>query len=148
MKARILVVEDHAQFRQAIHSILSRDGDLEVIAEAVDGLAAVQCAEELKPDLIVLDIGLPKLNGLEAARRIAHVAPASKIIFLTQESSVEVVRRAFHLRACGYVVKSDAENDLLPAIHAVLRGDTFLGLRFNEELRTDVLQGGARISLV
>jgi len=91
---RVLVVEDFAPFRRLICAMLaSRDG-LEVIGQAADGLEAVQKAADLKPDLILLDIGLPKLNGLEAARRILTVAPQSRVIFLSQESSPEVVQAA------------------------------------------------------
>jgi DNA-binding NarL/FixJ family response regulator len=90
-----------------------------------NGLEAVQKAQELKPDLILMDIGLPGLNGIEAARRIRTLAPDSKIIFLTQESSPEVVREAVSLGASGYVLKSQAETDLLIAVDAVLQSKQF-----------------------
>jgi DNA-binding NarL/FixJ family response regulator len=91
---RILVVEDFAPFRKFIRSTLVERADLQVICEVADGLEAVQKAEELKPDLILLDIGLPTLNGIEAARQIRKLAPQSKIIFLTQESSADMVEEA------------------------------------------------------
>jgi len=90
-----------------------------------NGLEAVQKAQELKPDLILMDIGLPGLNGMEAARRIRTLAPNSKIIFLTQESSPELVREAASLGASGYVFKSKAETDLLIAVDSVLQGKQF-----------------------
>ena len=96
-----------------------------MICGVSNGLEAVQKAQELKPDLILMDIGLPGLNGMEAARRIRTLAPNSKIIFLTQESSPELVREAVSLGASGYVFKSKAETDLLIAVDSVLQGKQF-----------------------
>jgi DNA-binding NarL/FixJ family response regulator len=123
----VLVVEDFAPFRRFICSILEKRRDLQVICEVSDGLEAVQKAEELKPDLILLDIGLPTLNGIEAARRIREVAPDSKIIFLSQESSPDLVREALNLGALGYVVKTRAANDLLAAVESVVSEKQFVG---------------------
>jgi DNA-binding NarL/FixJ family response regulator len=100
--------------------------DLQVIGEVSDGLEAVQKAEELKPDLILLDIGLPTLNGIEVARRIRKLAPESRVIFLSQESSAEVVQEALSLGARGYVVKANAGRELLAAVEAVILGKTFV----------------------
>src|SRR6266436_2651248 len=103
---RVLVVEDFASFRRFICSTLATNPDLQVICEVADGLEAVEKAEELKPNLILLDIGLPSLNGIDAARQIRRCAPKSKIIFLTQESSADVVQEALSLGALGYVSKT------------------------------------------
>lgn len=97
-----------------------------------DGLEAVREAQRLQPDLILLDIGLPTLNGLEAARRIRTLSPISKIVFVTQESSADVVQEALNIGASGYVVKADAGTELIAAITAVLRGEPFVGNRFAE----------------
>jgi len=94
---RLLVVEDFAPFRKFIRSTLGERADLQVICEVADGLEAVRKAVELKPDLILLDIGLPTLNGIEAARQIRKLAPESRIIFLTQESSADVMQEALSL---------------------------------------------------
>ena len=94
----------------------------QVIAEASDGSEAIQKAEELKPDLIVVDVGLPKLNGIEAARKIRQLSPSSKIVFLSLNKNLEVVRAALSTGAQGYVHKTDARRELLPAVDAVLRG--------------------------
>lgn len=145
MKARILLVDDHGQFRQLARSFLDRGDDFEVIAEAKDGLEAVRVSNELNPDVIVLDIGLPGLNGFEVAKRIAHLAPRSKILFFSQESSVDLVKRSFEVGGCGYVVKSDAATDLLPAVHAVLRGSKFLGNRFSDALLVQLRASAAGI---
>jgi DNA-binding NarL/FixJ family response regulator len=123
----ILVVEDFAPFREFIRSTLEKRADLHVICDVADGLEAVQKTEELKPDLVLLDIGLPKLNGIEAARQIRKLAPQSKIIFLTQESSADMVEKALSLGACGYVLKALAATDLLAAVKAVRLGEYFVG---------------------
>jgi len=106
--------------------MLGERPELQIVGEASDGLEAVRRAEELKPDLILLDIGLPTLNGIEAARQIRRLAPESRVIFLTQESSAEVVQEALSLGAWGYVVKARAGTDLLPAMEAVLLGKHFV----------------------
>lgn len=126
---RVLVVEDFEPFRRVITSTLHKQAELQIIAEVSDGLEAVRQAQELQPDLILLDIGLPMLNGIEAARRIRRVSPGSRILFVTQESSSDVVQEALHLGAQGYVVKSDAGSELLAAVNTVLQGETFLSRR-------------------
>jgi DNA-binding NarL/FixJ family response regulator len=123
---RVLLVEDFTPFRRFICSTLAKRDDLKVICEVSDGQEAVQKAQELKPDLILLDVGLPTLNRVEAARRIRKLAPESKIIFLTQESSTEVVQMALDLGAWGYVRKMTAGSDLLAAVDAVLAGRRFV----------------------
>jgi len=128
---RVLVVEDHELFRRFICSTLGQGSELQIIGEASDGLEAVRRAEELHPDLIVLDIGLPSLNGIEAARRIHKLCPESKILFVSQESSVDVVWEALGTGASGYVYKPDAGSELLEAVNVVLRGERFVGARFS-----------------
>jgi DNA-binding NarL/FixJ family response regulator len=125
---RALVVDDFEPFRRFVCSTLEQIPDLQVIGEALDGLEAVQKAEELRPDLIVLDIGLPKLHGLEAAKRIHQVAPDARIIFLTLNRDKDVVQAALRNGAQGYVLKADAASELLAAVAAVLSGDRFLSL--------------------
>jgi DNA-binding NarL/FixJ family response regulator len=128
---RILVVDDYEPWRHFVSAKLKIQPKLQVIGEAVDGLEAVQKAEELQPDLIVLDIGLPTLNGIEAARQIRKVAPECKILFVSQESSDDVVRQAFNSGALGYVVKGHAGSELLPAVEAVLQGKRFVSASFS-----------------
>src|SRR6266850_2193898 len=105
---RVLVIEDFEPFRQFKVSTLGKRRDLQVIGEASDGLEGVRKAGELKPDLILLDIGLPGLNGLDAARQIRKLSPESKIIFVSQESSPDIVQEALSLGALGYVIKARA----------------------------------------
>ena len=123
---RILVVEDFVPFRQFVLSTLANMSDLQVIGEVADGLEAVQKCVELQPDLILLDISLPSLNGIKAARQIRRLVPESKVIFLTQESSADVVQEALSLGARGYVVKIKAASELLTAVEAVLMGKMFV----------------------
>ena len=131
--AQILIVEDFEPYRAFVASLLREKSSLRVICEVGDGLRAVEKAQELSPDLILLDIGLPGLNGIEAARQVLKLIPESKIIFLTQETSAEVVREALDVGARGYVVKSQAGSELLGAIEAVLQGKRFVssGLEFS-----------------
>ena len=117
---RVLIVEDFLPFRRFICSALGERPDLRVIAEVSDGLEAVQKAAESKPDLILLDIGLPTLDGIKVARQVRKLSPESKIVFLSQESSAEVVAEALNTGACGYVVKDRAASQLLRALDAAM----------------------------
>jgi DNA-binding NarL/FixJ family response regulator len=125
-EVRILVVDDFALFRIFVVELLGKRPELQVVGEASDGLEAVQKAVELKPDVILMDLGLPSLNGIEAARRIRKLVPESKIIFLSQESSADVVQAALSLGGRGYVTKTKADADLFAAVEAVLAGKTFV----------------------
>lgn len=127
-------MDDFKPYRTVVTSLLAGHAPFQVICEASDGLEAEEKAKQLAPDLILMDIGLPKLNGLEAARRIRELMPTSKIVFLTQETDADVVREAFNLGAVGYVVKQRTSNDLLAALTAVLQGKRFIsvGLDGNE----------------
>ena len=120
------MVDDFEPFRQLVRSTVAGKPELQIVGEASDGLEAVQKAAELKPDLILLDIALPSLNGIEAARQIRKLVPESKIIFLSQESSAEVVQEAFSLGAWGYVVKTRAGSELLAAVESVISGKRFV----------------------
>ena len=123
---RVFIVDDYEPFRQFVRSTLGRRPDLQVIGEASDGLEAVRKAEELQPDLIVLDIGLPTLSGIEVARRIRKLCPKCKILFMSQEASVDVAQEAFRLGALGYVVKAHAGSELLASVEAVCQGRQFV----------------------
>jgi len=142
--ARILIVEDFPDFRRFICSTLGKSLDLRVIAEVSDGLEAVQRAAELKPDLILLDIGLPNLNGIEAARRIRQVSPNTKIVFLSQNNDLDIVRAALDTGAQGYVRKTDAKSELVPAVDAVLRGKQFVSSSLKDYEFTDTVEGESR----
>jgi CheY-like chemotaxis protein len=125
MPLKILVVEDHARFRQRICAALLRRAEFQTV-EAADGLEGVRKAEELQPDLILLDINMPKMNGFEAAKQIRRLAPRARLLFMSQESSPDVVRQALGLGAHGYIHKISVATDLRPAIDAVLAGQRFV----------------------
>jgi len=126
---RILLVDDYDSWRLWVYSKLSTQQQLQIVGEASDGLEAVSKAHELKPDLILLDIALPNLNGLEVASQIAQSSYDTKIIFLTKEQDADIVKHALSNAAMGYVVKEEAETQLLAAIAAVLQGKRFVSRR-------------------
>jgi DNA-binding NarL/FixJ family response regulator len=136
---RILLVDDFEPWRRHVCFILQTRPELRVVAEVADGLEAVQKAQELQPDLILLDIGLPHLNGVEAANRIRQVAPGARIIFLTQISDKDVVRAALSTGAKGYVLKTDSGSELLPAVAGVLGGDVYVssGIQWGDSGEAD-----------
>jgi len=123
---RILVVDDYEPWHGFVSTTLGKEPELQIIGRVSDGLEAVQQAQQLQPDLILMDIGLPALNGIEAARRIRKVAPSSKILFVSENRSADIAEEALSTGAGGYVVKSDAASELLPAMEAVLQGKPFV----------------------
>jgi two-component system response regulator DesR len=123
---KILIADDFEPWRQFVAATLQKVPGLRVIGMASDGREAVQKAEELHPDLILLDLCLPKMSGIEAARRIRIVAPVSRILFVSETRDPDVVRAALSAGACGYVLKPDAEPGLLEGIEAVLSGKKFV----------------------
>lgn len=127
---RILIVDDFEPWRRFLRSFLQHRTAFQIICEASDGLEAVEKSRELQPDLILLDIGLPTLNGIEAAEQIRKVSPRSKIVFLSENIVPEVVREALRVGGCGYVVKSDAGGDLVAALEAAIANKQFVGRRF------------------
>jgi DNA-binding NarL/FixJ family response regulator len=134
---RVLLVEDFAPFREFICSTLRKQPGLQIVGEVSDGLEAVRKAKELQPDLILLDIGLPTVSGIEAARQIRKLSPTSKMLFVSQESSFDVVQEALSLGALGYVVKMRAGSDLLAAVKAVLAGGHFVSPCLSDQSWSD-----------
>jgi DNA-binding NarL/FixJ family response regulator len=128
---RTLVVDDHEGLRKLLRSMLEAKTECVVVGEATDGLQAIEQAKELQPDLILLDLSLPKLNGMEAGRRILKLCPHSKIVFLSQDSSRDVVQGALGLGAAGYLLKSDA-TELPLAVDAILQGEVFVSRRVKD----------------
>jgi DNA-binding NarL/FixJ family response regulator len=146
---RIMVVDDFKDWRLKVCSILEQSRELLVVGEASDGAEAVRKAQELQPDLIVLDIGLPKLNGIEAAPRMSEVSPGSKIIFLSQDNDADAIQAALSSGACGYVHKLSAGNELLSAVEAVLQGQRFVtgGISCKESHGTNLTTATARFDV-
>jgi DNA-binding NarL/FixJ family response regulator len=135
VQRKILIVDDFEPFRRFLCVLLQREPKLQVIGQASDGLEAVQLAEELQPDLILLDVGLPRLNGIEAARQIRDVAPGSRILFVSHESSGDLIGETVRLGAHGYIHKSRILSDLLLAIERVFAGEQFV--RSGVEIKRD-----------
>jgi DNA-binding NarL/FixJ family response regulator len=123
---RVLVVDDYVPWIQFVSTVLALQPQIKVVGEVRDGLTAIQKVAEIKPDVVVLDIGLPDMNGIQAARRILELAPAIHILFLTEHTDQEIVRDALLTGAQGYVVKSFAARELLPALDALLLGCYFV----------------------
>jgi len=137
-RSTILVVEDFEPIRRFVCSELETRAEFQVIGQAADGLEAIQQAEELQPDVILLDISLPKLNGIAAARQIRTRVPKAKILFLSENTSPGAVEEALRTGASGYVVKSDAGKELLGAVEAVIQGGQFVSRRLAGWIFADV----------
>jgi DNA-binding NarL/FixJ family response regulator len=125
----ILVADHSKDWRRAIRLLLEKDAELRDVIEAADGLEAIHKAEELQPDLILLDVGLPKLNGIKAASRVSVVAPRSKLLFLSVHDDDSVVQAAFTVGALGYIHKFDSATELLNGARAVASGNHFVSSR-------------------
>ena len=135
--ARILIADDHALVRRGIHATLDEDPRWQVVAEAEDGRAAVELAARLKPDVVVLDVTMPGLNGLDAARAILAADPAVRVLILTVHESEQLVHEVFRAGARGYLLKSDAGTELVAAVEALLAGR----LHFTSKVGRLVLEG-------
>jgi DNA-binding NarL/FixJ family response regulator len=138
MALRILAVDDFEPWRRFVSSALERQLGLQTLLEASDGLEAVCRAADLRPDLILLDIGLPTLDGIKAARRIRDLSPNSKILFLSEENSPEVAEAALKAGGSGYVVKSDAGRELSAAVKALIEGKRYISAKLVGQVFFDI----------
>ncbi len=123
---RVILADDHNVVRKGIRALLEKSGDIEVIGEASDGQEAVDLVERLLPDVLVIDIAMPRLNGIEATRRVGDLRLATQVVILSAHSDEALVRQALHSGARGYLLKQSVTEELLLAIHAASRGETFL----------------------
>lgn len=139
---RVLVVDDYEPWRRFVCSTLQKRPELQIIGEVSDGSEAVRIAEELQPDLVLLDIGLPTLSGFEAARRIRSLSPKSRILFLSEHRSREMADEALRIGASGYVAKFDAKRELLLAVEAVLEGRRFVSTSLGHNLTDSTKERG------
>lgn len=126
MKVRILLADDHRLFRDGLRNLLGHQPDLEVVGEAVDGPSVLVSTRELRPDILLLDITMPGLNGIEAARRVAAEHPSTRVIMLSMHADQRYVTESLRAGAMGYVLKDSALDELLNAIRTVSRGQRFL----------------------
>ncbi|MFZ0480964.1 MAG: response regulator transcription factor [Terriglobales bacterium] len=142
---RILIADDHAIVRQGLRSLLESHPGWEVCAEAADGFEAVKKVEQFKPDLVALDIGMPQLNGLDAARQILRDNPKIKILFLTVYDTDHSAKTAIQLGAKGLILKSDAARELMIAVEAIQRNSTYFTARMQQAVLENNLRGNRRL---
>ncbi len=141
-KIRVLLADDHTILRDGIRALLDDQADIEVIGEAEDGLSTVKMVAKLKPDLVIMDIAMPLLNGLEATRQIQRDYPQVKVLILTMHENEEYIRQVLAAGALGYVLKDAAAHDLLGAIRAVHRGEAVLSPAITRLVIEDYLRWG------
>jgi len=130
-RVRILLVDDFALFRSYVRRILEKHLEWQVIGEVGDGDTALRMATELRPDLILLDIGLPRVNGIEVAQQLASSIPSCRIVFVTSNCALDVVQKAFDLGAMAYAVKWNGDRDLLLSVAAAIEGKRFISERIS-----------------
>lgn len=140
MKKRLFIVEDHTILREGLKALLSTKRDLEIVGEAAEGDAAIRGVEKLKPDLVLMDLSLPKMNGPEAIREIKKRAPDTKILALTVHKTEEYISATFQAGASGYVLKDATQAELELAIRNVLAGKTFISPGISEKIVAGYLQ--------
>jgi DNA-binding NarL/FixJ family response regulator len=136
---RVLIVDDHAFIRRGLQSILSPFPEWEACGEADNGNDAIRLASELKPEIIIMDVSMPGLNGIEAARVIRKILPDTKVVLLTLHDSPDLVRIAFRAGARGYLLKTDAEQELMRALNLVLGEGSYISPKINNEVVKSVI---------
>ena len=142
---RLLLADDHEIVRQGLRSMLEAQRDCQVVGEAADGRQAVVMTKELNPDVVILDIGMPALNGLEATRQILKMRPQTKVLILTMHESDSVIREVLDAGARGYILKTDAGRDLVAAVESLRRNKTFFTSRVSQMILDGFLKGDSRM---
>lgn len=136
---RVLLADDHAVLRAGLRALLEQEEEFRVVGEASDGVMALNLVEELKPDLILLDLTMPGLNGLDALPTVKKVSPHSRVLILTMHDESQYLRRAIKRGAAGYLLKKAADTELLAAMRAVMRGDVYIHPTMTRPLLDDLL---------
>src|SRR5271165_5716481 len=144
MAVRILVADDHEIVRRGLRALLDAQPNWEVVGEAVSGREAVDLAKQLTPDIAIIDVGMPELNGLEATRQILKALPQTEVLILTMHESEQLIREVLDTGARGYVLKSDAGRDLVAALDALRRHKPYFTTKVSEMVLTGYLRGGPR----
>jgi len=139
-RIRILLADDHAVLRAGLRALLSAQGDLEVVGEASDGAEAIRLTQTLRPDVVVMDIGMPGVSGIDATARIKRDLPAVKVLILSMHDDQGYLRQVLRAGASGYVLKKAADTELLAAIRAAARGEVFLDPALAKALVEEVLE--------
>ena len=137
--ARVLIVDDHAFIRRGVQAILHRFPEWELCGEADNGNDAIRLANELKPDVIIMDVSMPGLNGIEATRAIRKTQPDVKIVLLTLHESADLVRTAFRAGARGYLLKTEAEQELVRALNVVLGEGAYMSPKIDSQVVKSVI---------
>jgi len=140
-KVRILVADDHEIVREGLRALIQQNPAWEVCGEAVNGREAVEQAEMLKPDIVIMDIGMPELNGLDATRRIRRVLPRTEILIFTANETEEIVRHVFKAGARAYLLKAEANKHLIPALEMLCKHRTYFSSKVSEMIFADYLTG-------
>jgi DNA-binding NarL/FixJ family response regulator len=140
-KSRIVIAEDHTILREGLRSLLSSSQDFEIVGEAEDGHMAIQCVEKCKPDLILMDLSMPRMNGMDAIREIKRQSPQTKILVLTVHKAEEYILATLHAGADGYVLKDTTHTELVMAIRSVLMGKPYLSPGISEKVIEGYLEG-------
>lgn len=141
-RIRVLLADDHAMVRQGVRALLEAEAFVEVVGEAADGREAIAKAEELRPDIVITDIGMPGLNGLEATRRIASLVPPIKVLVLTMYDDERYVQRILRAGASGYVLKQAVSADLVTAIQSIWQGESYLSPAISKKLINAFVRNG------
>ncbi len=140
-KHRLVIAEDHTIVRDGLRALLVLDPDLEVAGEARDGLEVIRCVQQLTPDLVLMDLSMPRMDGMEAIREIRSRIPATKILVLTVHENEECVLAAFRAGANGYVLKEDTHAELMMAIKTVLAGRCYISPAISDRVIEGYLEG-------
>ena len=137
---RVLLADDHGIVRRGMRALLETEPDITVVAEAADGLEALRMCEEHKPDLLILDIGMPKLNGIGVAARVQKLQPPPRVVMLSMHADESYVLQSLDAGACAYLLKDATDDDLLPAVRAVTRGKNFFSPAISDVLAEDYVR--------
>ncbi|MBU0482689.1 MAG: response regulator transcription factor [Proteobacteria bacterium] len=143
-KIRVLLVDDHRLVREGLSSLLASYETIEVVGEAANGRQAIKMAENLRPDVIVMDIAMEEMNGIEATRKIGELCPDCKVVMLSMHATAEYIHNSFNAGASGYLLKESAGQEVLEAITIVHRGRKFLSHRLSETLAGEMLLDGKK----
>ncbi len=140
-KSRIVIAEDHTILREGLRSLLSHNPEFEIVGEAEDGREAIQCVEKFKPDLILTDLSMPRMNGMEAIREIKRQSPKTKVLVLTVHKAEEYILSALKAGADGYLLKESTHVELMTAVKKVLSGKRYIGPEISEMVIEGYLEG-------
>jgi DNA-binding NarL/FixJ family response regulator len=144
----VLLAEDHESVRKSLKILVELDGDIEVVGEAKNGAEAVSLTRKLHPEVVVMDIAMPVLNGLQATRQIIAISPKTKVLILSAHNDVEYIQRAMIFGASGYLLKQGSTQDIAQGIREVLNGNTYFSHSISKQLRDECQQLSGKVELL